>query len=196
MLREIKERRSIRKYEVQVIPAAVLEEILQAGMLASSSKNRQPWKFIVVSGESKAEMLAALDIGLKREKKAPLLPGSAHYIGGAEYTRTVMEQAPILIFVINPLGLSLYKNLTPEERIYEICKAQSVGAAMENMALTAAEHGLGSLWICDTYFAYEELLCWLGEDGELYGAMAVGYPKEKPAARPRKDMASVVEWRG
>lgn len=35
------------------IPVAkeLIERILQAGMMAPSSKNRQPWKFIVASGD-------------------------------------------------------------------------------------------------------------------------------------------------
>ena len=66
---------------------------------------------------------------------------------------------------------------------------------MENMTLTAAEHGLGSLWICDTYFAYDELNRWLNTDGELIAAMAAGYADEAPAARPRKALEEIVEWR-
>ena len=75
-----------------------------------------------------------------------------------------MEQAPVVIFVVNPLGISIHRTLNAEERIYEICNAQSIGAAMENMTLTATELGLGSLWICDTYFAYDELNHWLNAD--------------------------------
>lgn len=35
------------------IPVAkeLIERILQAGMMTPSSKNRQPWKFIVASGD-------------------------------------------------------------------------------------------------------------------------------------------------
>ena len=37
------------------IPVAkeLIERILQAGMMAPSSKTRQPWKFIVASGKTK-----------------------------------------------------------------------------------------------------------------------------------------------
>lgn len=83
---------------------------------------------------------------------------------------------------------------TDQER-QEICNAQSVGAAIENMTLTATELGLGSLWICDTYFAYDELTEWLGDAGALYAALAVGYADENPAPRPRKDISFVTEWR-
>jgi len=173
----------------------MIEEILQSGILAPSSKNRQPWKFIVVTGNAKKDMLAAMGKGLMREKEFPLLPESAQYLSSAEYTLKIMEQAPVVIFIINTLGLDIYSSLKPEERIYEICNAQSIGAAIENMALTASELGLGSLWICDTYFAYKELSDWLNVEGELIAAMTVGYAEEDPHARPRNRLEDIVEWR-
>ena len=91
--------------------------------------------------------------GLAARKNSPLLPGSACFLGGAVHTLGIMRQAPVLIFIVNPMGRALHAALTLEERVFELCNAQSVGAAVENMALAATELGLGSLWICDTYFA-------------------------------------------
>ena len=190
------DRRSIRKYKEQHVPKDIIEKILQAGILAPSSKNTQPWRFIVMTGATKADMVSVLRSEIEREKHAPLLPDSSKYISGAEYTAKIMQQAPVTIFIVNPLGADLQKQLTPEERIYEICNAQSVGAAIENMALAATGLGLGSLWICDTYFAYPELKEWLGIDGEIFAALIVGYADEEPAARPRKTLEEVTEWRG
>jgi Nitroreductase len=172
----------------------MIEEILQSGLFAPSSKNRQPWKFIVVTGNAKNDILKVMNKGLEREQRCPLLPESAQYLGSAEYTLKIMKQAPVIIFIANPLGLDIHTSLKPEERIYEICNAQSIGAAIENMTLTATELGLGSLWICDIYFAYKELCDWLKVDGELFAAMTVGYADEDPIARPRKNMSDVVEW--
>ena len=185
MLPEIRARRSIRRYLKRPVPKHMVEEILQAGLLAPSSKNRQPWRFIVATGAAKDAALQAMERGLQREKNSPLV----HTLG-------IMRQAPVLIFIVNPMGRALHAALTLEERVFELCNAQSVGAAVENMALAATELGLGSLWICDTYFAYPELCEWLGSDGELLAAMAVGYAQEAPPARPRKSMADAVEWRG
>ena len=107
-----------------------------------------------------------------------------------------MRQAPVLIFIVNPMGRALHAALTLEERVFELCNAQSVGAAVENMALAATELGLGSLWICDTYFAYDELKAWLGGAGEPFAAMAIGYAAEAPRPRPRRALENIVEWRG
>lgn len=195
MLSAISDRRSIRKYKNICVERQIIEEILLAGSLAPSSKNRQPWRFVVVTGNAKTGMLNAMRAGLEREKEKPLLPESINYQSGAEYTLRIMEQAPAVIFVINSLGIDIHRGADPEERIYEICNAQSIGAAMENMALAATEHGLGSLWICDTYFAHDELNHWLDINGELTAAMAIGYADEAPRARPRKKLDEIVEWR-
>lgn len=195
MLSAIKSRRSIRKYKNIDVPKQMIKEILQSGILAPSSKNRQPWKFIVVTGNAKNDMIAVMRKGLVREKTKPLLSESVQYLSGAEYTLKIMEQASVVIFIANSLGMDLHTSLNPEERIYEICNAQSIGAAIENMTLTATELGLGSLWICDTFFAYKELCDWLNVDGELFAAMTVGYADENPSARPRKNLDDVVEWR-
>lgn len=72
---------------------------------------------------------------------------------------------------------------------------RSPSARRWRMTLEATALGLGSLWICDTFFAQRELSEWLGVTGVLTAAMAVGYAGEAPPARPRKSMEEIVEWR-
>ncbi len=195
MLSEIKDRRSIRKYKNIPVPVHMIEEIIQAGILAPSARNRQPWRFIVVSGEAKEEMATVMRKGLEREKQEPLLPNDVPLLGGAENSIRIMEQAPVVIMVENPLGTDLRVSLGTQEHVDEICNAQSVGAAIENMILTATNLGLGSLWVCDVFHMYKELRSWLGCTGELFAAVAIGYADESPAPRPRKTMDSVVRWK-
>lgn len=195
MEQTIKNRRSIRKYTDRPVPYELTEQIVRAGTLAPSSKNRQPWRFTVCEGRAKEDALRAYARGLEREKRAPLLPASAQYLPAAVRTLNIMRQAPVLIFAVNPLGLDLRKPLSPEERIYEICNAQSLGAAMENMTLTATRLGLGSLWICDIFFAYDELSALLRPIGTLSAALAIGYADEAPPPRPRKPLSETLERR-
>ena len=151
MLKTIAKRRSIRKYTAEEVPQELIEKVLQAGMLAPSSKNSQPWKFIVVRGKAKEEMAKVMRRGMDRERQTPLMPESLRYMEGAEYTLRIMQQAPTVIFVMNVQAVKLGQQMTADERISEICNAQSIGAAIENMTLAATELGLGSLWICDTF---------------------------------------------
>ena len=193
MIEAIKNRRSIRKYKNKAVDKEQITQILQAGMFAPSSKNRQPWKFVVAMGGAKEKACHVMEEGIRREKKEPFIPDSSPYINGAEHTLRIMQQAPVLIFIVNTLAASFNKALSMDERVSEICNAQSIGAAIENMTLEATAQGLGSLWICDSFFAQKELSDWAG--GELYAILAVGYADEAPAARPRKKAADVVEWR-
>lgn len=195
MLDAIAARRSIRKFKNTPVPRHIIEEIIKAGALAPSSKNRQPWHFVVTTGQAKEEVLAVMERGLEREAQQPLLPESAVYIGGAHNTLNIMRQAPAVIFVVNTRGLDLLTPQNAENRVFEICNAQSIGAAVENMSLAAVENGLGSLWICDIYFAYRELCAWLNCGGELAAAFALGYAGEAPIPRPRKNFDDIVEWR-
>lgn len=172
-------------------------EIIQSGIKAPSSKNRQPWKYIVVQGREKEEMLEVFRRGISREEnERALLPQSRQHIAAAKYTVDIMEDAPVIVFVVNSLGKSILSELTPEERVYEICNIQSISASIQNMLLSATEKGIGSLWICDIYFAYSELCEWLNSEGQLVAAIAFGYPDESPRERPRKSLNDVVVWRG
>lgn len=196
LISAIYDRRSIRKFLDTPISEEDMTEILQSGIKAPSSKNRQPWKFVVVQGKAKDEMLQVFRQGISREEnESPLLPQSRQHIPAAKYTIDIMAQAPVTVFVVNTLGKSILSQLTPEERIYEICNIQSISAAIQNMLLSAADKGIGSLWICDIYFAYPELDRWLDCEGEIAAAVAFGYPGEAPGARPRKGLEEVVVWR-
>lgn len=196
MIREIEARRSIRKFSSTDIPDDIILKIIEAGAKAPSAKNRQPWKFIIVKGDSKAGMLEAFQNGLKQEKPGNgILPNSKQHVAGAEYTMEIMRQAPVTIFVLNTEGKDLFQILTPEEKVYDIANIQSISAAIQNMLLAATEMGIGSLWICDVFFAYRELTGWLSENGEMIAAITLGYPLETPNERPRKKLLDILSWR-
>ena len=57
MISAIYDRRSIRKFLDTPISQKDIMDIIQSGVKAPSSKNRQPWKYIVVQGREKEEML-------------------------------------------------------------------------------------------------------------------------------------------
>ena len=52
------ERRSIRRYRKDPVPEDVLRNILEAGRLAPSADNAQPWHFIVVTDSKSKEALS------------------------------------------------------------------------------------------------------------------------------------------
>jgi len=191
----IYDRRSIRKYQSTAISRESIEKIIQAGMQAPSPKNRQPWRFVVIEGAAKNGMIEAMNKGLERELRQPSLPKSKQYIAGTRHTISIMEQTPVTIFIINPCNTMLDYQKDWETHIYEAANLQAVGACIQNMLLTATELEIGSLWNCDIYFAYEELLKWLDTKEQIVAAVSFGIPDEHPEARPRKDIDELMEWR-
>lgn len=56
-LEAIRKRRSVRKYTEEPVPRKDLEKIVDAGRLAATGGNRQPWDFIVVTDRAMIERL-------------------------------------------------------------------------------------------------------------------------------------------
>lgn len=190
----IYKRRSIRKYKSDMLPKEQIEKILDAARVAPSGKNRQPWKFLVYGGEEKKKILSEMRKGIKRELKEPLFKESKRLLPDADNTLRIMMKAPVVVFVINTNGKSHMENIDMDDRFSEICDTLSIGAAIENMLLAAQELGVGSLWIGNTCFAYRELAEYIGEEGQLIGAVAFGIADEEPEARPRKKLEDIVEY--
>jgi nitroreductase len=178
----IEARKSIRKFKPDPVSQEVLEKILKAATLAPSGKNKQPWHFYVVQGEKRAEMVAEMQKGMDRLESQGINTGSARY------SIRVLAQAPVTIFVFNPTGKHPLKKRDTLEVYSDVVDIQSVGAAIEHMLLAATDLGLGSLWICDVFFGYEELCAWLGARGQLLAAVSLGYTDQKPRLRPRKSV--------
>jgi nitroreductase len=68
----IQARKSIRAYQDTPIPREVLERILEAGRLAPSARNVEPWHFIVVTSTKKRKALAK-GVYAKFLSEAPLV---------------------------------------------------------------------------------------------------------------------------
>lgn len=189
-------RRSIRRFKLEPVPRELIEAVAEAGRLAPSAKNRQPWKYIVYQGRAKAGLLEVMAAALRREQDKPeLLPECAWGLPDAFNTLRIMQEAPVLIMVMNINGGSPFAPIDRERRLAEISDSLAIGASVENMLLRGTELGLGSLWIGNTCFAYEALAEFIGERGQLAGAVALGYPAEQPPARPRKALAEILEYR-
>ncbi|MBN1310322.1 MAG: nitroreductase [Anaerolineae bacterium] len=188
VLKAIAGRRSIRKFKDKPIPDEAIQAILTAAIQAPSGKNRQPWRFVVVTGDKCAEMVRIMREGIA-EKEA-----REEDIGSTKGTARAMEEAPVTVFVFNQHGVAPWLEHSVDQTFKDVVNLQSIGAAIQNMALAAQGLGIGSLWICDVFCAYEELQEWLGEEGQMVAAMSFGYADESPGARPRKPIREVARW--
>ena len=187
-LEAIAARRSIRKFTDDPRPDEALQAVLTAATQAPSGRNRQPWRFVVVKGDKRAEMVRVMREGIAKAKARGEDPGSS------EWTADIMEQAPVTIFIFNPHGMHPWLTRSIEQMFLDVVNVQSIGAAIQNMVLAAKDLGLGSLWICDVFDAYGELCDWLGEECQMIAAVSLGYADESPGPRPRKPVSEVTRW--
>lgn len=178
--RALMARRSIREYIDKPVSMKVVREVLEAGTWAPSAKNGQQWRFTVLTGGAKKK----LTLFFRGELEKISVKIGRMRMGSSLDSCRIMEEAPVLVMVWN----------SNETRRLEESSLQSVAAAIQNMLLKAYSLGLGSLWICDIYFATEELEKHLGKPWKLVAAVTLGWPAEDPAPRPRKTVDEVSEF--
>ncbi|PRX21689.1 nitroreductase [Orenia metallireducens] len=183
-LRAIIDRRSIRKFQNKNIPQDMIAQLLELAIKAPSGKNRQPWRFIVLRGQSKRELVKIMNQKVKLLKKQNLS------VGSSELSINAISEAPVVILVFNPFSKDEQNN--NHNRL--LMDTQSIGAAIQTMLLAAQDIGLATLWICDVFYSKREICSWLNRRDELIAAVAIGYANQSPFPRPRKDLSEVVEW--
>lgn len=173
----VEARRSIRKFQSTPIEEEKLGRILEAARLCQSAKNRQPWRFMVLTGEKKnvvPKIMRSLF-----EKNNIDIP---NYVNSSKYSARVIRNAPVLLLVFRE----------PDGTWREV-DLLSIGAAVEHICLAAVDEGLGALWIADTVYTQAEIRKQLGcEELELICAVALGYPAESPDMRPRKTLDEIL----
>ncbi|MGE3974026.1 MAG: nitroreductase family protein [Bdellovibrionales bacterium] len=181
----IEKRKSIRKYKNTPIPSALLEKILQAGMHAPSGKNRQNWRFFVVSGKKRDEYLRLSQkswLGIKDILEKKLKPSLYQFTERFFYT---LGEAPVIIFC--------YSVNSQEERYHT--SIGSVYMAVQNMILAAVASGLGTCPMGAPLEIKDEVDRFLNidqyrkeEDGdmELLCALVLGYPDHEPPKAARQ----------
>ena len=164
----IEKRRSIRKYLDKDVSEEDIKKVIEAGILAPSAHNRQPWKVKVLKNELKEEVYQAMM--LKKDLNSTI-----------EMTANIIKEAPVL--------LSVFYNKEEATRDNDIL---SIGAFLENMHLKATSIGLGSLWIANTNHIKEEIKNICDTDLECVSCLALGYSDQNPNKRPRKKYEEIV----
>jgi len=127
MLELIVSRQSDRKYSDKPVEKEKLDRIIEAGRMAPSACNAQPWKFIVVNEP---------DLLLKiAEATSAKLIGMNSFVG----------QAPLMIVVVREQPNFTSKvGGTIKNKDYSLI---DIGIASENICLQAEAEGLGSCMI-------------------------------------------------
>lgn len=179
----IKSRRSIRKFKNIDVPKDIINDLIDCARLAPSAKNRQPWKFVIVTDTIKNQIA---DIMLEKENNSKVNLERKIYNANSSVKETakIMKEAPILILILKEY-----------EDNWIIGDLLSIGGAIEHICLRATDLGLGSLWIRDIAYTQKEIAKLVGyENMELISAVSIGYQDENPRLRPRKKLNEVLEW--
>ncbi|HOV64344.1 MAG TPA: nitroreductase family protein [Spirochaetia bacterium] len=73
MLEAIERRKSVRAFKHNPIQQEKLNNILEAGRIAPSAKNRQPWRFIVIQDKEKRKRIEEAAYGQEHVGQAPVI---------------------------------------------------------------------------------------------------------------------------
>jgi nitroreductase len=187
MLTTIQNRRSIRSFipEKDIADRDILA-ILQAANQAPSAHNQQSWRFIVLRGAKKKELvnLVASQAANFPKPSCALLRMACRSIASAATVIAVVNTGELIrrgprLFEVEQEGVRDF---------FRIMEIQSSAAAVQNMLLAATSLGIGSVWLGILILIKNEVLNFLGEpQGEFMAVVPVGYPirhSNSPKKRP------------
>ncbi|MGM5482659.1 MAG: nitroreductase family protein [Nanobdellota archaeon] len=177
----IKSRRSVRKFLDREVDKKTIEELLAKATFAPNGKNRQPWKIVVMSGQTKKEFVKVCNqaVGQKQAMTSDTV----------DYTLKTLEEVPIVLLIYR------YNYEEKEGPIRATTNTLSVGAFVQTLLLAATQKGLGSLWVGEVQGIEDEINKWLNKDiGKLVSAIALGYTEEKPSMPNRRAVEEISYW--
>jgi nitroreductase len=71
-IRTIRTVRQARQYKPDPVPAAVIDELLEVARWTGSSRNTQPWRFVVVTDKARLKAISELRTAINWVAEAPL----------------------------------------------------------------------------------------------------------------------------
>jgi nitroreductase len=145
----IHRRRSIRRYQQWPVALDDLLKLANAGRLAATGGNRQPWEFIIVHQKELVDSLFPCLAWLTGDGDPPL----------------GMEPVAYIVILGDPQRSAHYQ--------------LDCAAAAENVLLAAHALGLGSCWIGSVQWKKVRGLLAIPEHLEGFGVLSLGYPAQE-----------------
>lgn len=187
----LRTRRSIRRFEPDPLPAAVIERILTSATYAPSAHNLQPWRFVIIGTDepsSRARLGQALTDRMRRDMTATGAP-EAEIEARVTRSRQRLNEAPLVILLCRDVTA-----VREHRREDEIMSIQSVANAATYLLLAAHAEGVGGNWICWPLYAQEETraILDLPATWEPQAMFFLGYPSETPGEKVVRPLEEVV----
>ncbi len=152
----VEARRSIRAFLPDALPRADLDTIVEAACLAPAPHHSRPWRFVVVDTDgAKHALTRGMGARWERDLRADgVAPERVAELVEASYRKLLRAPA----FVVGCLtwnGLDRYPDEGRQRAEWGMALL-SLGAAVENLMLTATDRGLASCWVAAPIFCPEE----------------------------------------
>jgi nitroreductase len=170
----ITSRQSVRKYSDRLLEKEKLDRIIEAGRMAPSACNAQPWKFIVVTDP---------ELVLKIAEAA-----SAKLIGMNSF---VAEAPVILVIVREKPNFSSKVGSTIKNKDYSLI---DIGIATENICLQAMAEGIGSCIIGWFDERMLKKLLDIPKSKRVELIITLGYSLSEQREKRRKPAAETVSY--
>lgn len=165
----ISKRESIRDYSPEKsVNRDILLKILEAGRLAPSAANRQPWRFLVVSSPEKLEEVRKC------------------------YHREWFKKAPHVLVIVGKKSEAWVRGYDGYNSI-----ETDLAIAMDHIILAAENEGVGTCWIIAYEYEKLAKAIGLKNDEVLYCITPLGYPREgfrKKGNKIRKPLNEIVQF--
>ena len=178
----IRARRSIKRFDSRPVSREEIEALLEAAALAPNHRLTQPWRFYVLGPEARYAYGLALG-----ERKARKLEDAAR---GREVRDTVAREHRDLPLMI---AVAVVNVADPEVREEDYAATMM---AVQNMALTAVELGLGTHLKTGGVMSdpAARAAAGVGDNERIIAIVNVGVPLETPPTKPREPASRFTTW--
>jgi coenzyme F420-0:L-glutamate ligase/coenzyme F420-1:gamma-L-glutamate ligase len=183
----VEARRSIRAFRPDPVSRAALDGLVEAACLAPAPHHSRPWRFVVVDTDAAKDALAR---GMGERWRADLrgdgvAEARIDELVDASY-RKVTGAPALVLGCLTWDGLDRYPDEHRQRAEWGMALL-SLGAAVENLMLAAADRGLATCWVASPIFCPEAARDALAlPDAWLPHAMVmVGVPDPTYAGRVR-----------
>lgn len=165
----IRERRTIRQFNEQPVPASLLTALLNVAVWAPTHGNRQPWRFKMYIGEGRHAFARAVVHTFRTREQ---LNHSAAKL--AYYTET-----PAHLIII------MSEDTRKKQREEDFA---AVSSLIQNFQLAAWEQGLGVVWKTNNFLHDEQFRQFadISDQESIAAILHIGYPRTYPAPQARE----------
>jgi len=160
----VEARRSIRAFRAYPVAPALLDTLVEAACLAPAPHHSRPWRWVVLADPARQ---AALADGMGAKWRTDLArdgvpPERIDDLVAGSHARLVGAPAALLGCLTHD-GLDRYPDESRQRAEWGMALL-ALGAAVENLMLTATDAGLASCWVAAPIFCPEEAGAALGLD--------------------------------